>query len=92
MKRALLLVLLVACGDNSTATPSDGSIDGPVDAGLDAPTDAPPDAPPVSFTAFVIDLVQNKTSNTTNPVPFASFVDLADPDQNNQNAYNTLFP
>lgn len=92
MKRVLLLAMVVACGDNNKATPSDGSIDSPVDAAIDAPPDAPPDAMTATFTSFVIDLVQNKTSNTTNAVPFSTFMGLPDPDLNNPNAYNALFP
>ena len=93
MKRALLTLALVACGDNGKSVPGDGSIDAPVDAGIDAPVDAPPDAPPAqTFTGFVIDLVQNKTSNTTDALPFATFMGLTDPDLDNQNAYNVLFP
>jgi hypothetical protein len=90
VKRALLVALVVACGDNHRVTPSDGSIG--VDAAIDAPLDAPDDAMPTTFTSFVIDLVQNKTSNTTNAVPFATFMGLPDPDLNNPNAYNVLFP
>ena len=88
MKRALVIVLGVAfgaCGDNGKSVPSDGSTDGAADAAIDAPM-----AP--TFTSFVIDVIQNQTSNTTNPVPFATFMGLPDPDLNNPNAYNVLFP
>ena len=94
MKQLLVLAVLAACGDGKSA-PADGSIDGPVDAGVDAPIDAPVslDAPMApTFTSFTIDLIQNNTSNTTNAVPFATFMGLTDPDLNNAAAYNVLFP
>ncbi len=97
MKKLLVLaVLAAACGDNNKATPGDGGSDASdagVDAPVDAPRDAPPDAPPAAtFTSFVIDQIQNQTSSTTNPVPFATFMGLPDPDSENPAAYNVLFP
>ena len=84
MKRVLILVALAACGDNDHPL---------IDAAIpDAPM---PDATPpaATFTTFVIDLVQNQTSDTTQPVPFDQFSALPDPDgtNNNVHAYDVLF-
>lgn len=80
----LAAALIGACGDDG-GTPA-----------VDAPpmVDAPPDidAPSeTTFTAFVIDLVLNKTANDTDSVPYASFSGLNDPDQDNPAAYSVLF-
>jgi hypothetical protein len=69
---------LVACGDDG----------GP--AGPDAnPTDAPA---ATTLTTYVLDLVENKTADDTEPRPFAEFATLEDVDQDNENAYERLFP
>jgi hypothetical protein len=44
------------------------------------------------LTTFVIDQILNHTANNTDPVPFATFSTLPDPDQTNPNAYAPLFP
>lgn len=88
---AALLIALAACGDN-IRPPNNGDANPGVDAAV---VDAAPDAPPAAtFTSFVIDLVQNQTSNTTAPKPFSDFATLPDPDgdSNNTAAYNPLFP
>ncbi len=81
---ALALAAVSACGDDGGSSGPDGSIDGMPDAPIDAP-------PPVTFTSFVIDLVENQPSSTADPVPFAMFSTLDDPDQNNPAAYASLF-
>jgi hypothetical protein len=87
MKRWMLMTLLActlaACGgddDGATRVP-DASV----------PTsDAGPDAGSATFTDFVIDLVEHKTADDSDPVT----VDfgLPDPDQDNPAAYQRLFP
>jgi hypothetical protein len=54
--------------------------------------DAGPD-PVVTFTSYVIDLVNNHTDSSA-PVPYTDFKDLPDPDgeANNTAAYGSLFP
>lgn len=76
--------LIAGCGDDGGQPGTDASIDSPVDADVDAP-------PPVTFTSFVIDLVEHQTSDTTDPVPYATFSGLDDPDQDNPAAYSILF-
>lgn len=46
-----------------------------------------------AFTAFVIDLVENRTANDTKPAPLDDFAALPDPDldKNNKRAYSSLF-
>lgn len=83
--RALALGALVAtagCGD-------DGGTPVTPDAAVDAPIDAPPTA---TFTSFVLDLVTNQTTATGEARPFEDFSTLPDPDQDNPNAYEALFP
>jgi len=79
---ALALFVTAACGDDggTPVTP-----DAAVDAGIDAP-------PTATFTSFVLDLVGNQTSATAEPRPFEDFSTLPDPDQDNPNAYEALFP
>ncbi|MBP8809198.1 MAG: hypothetical protein KBG48_25640 [Kofleriaceae bacterium] len=87
---ALALVgLAAACGDDGTPAGEDGR---PPDApmAIDAGIDAPPDAN--TFTTFVIDQIQNQTTATASPVPFATFGTLPDPDVDNPAAYAPLFP
>jgi hypothetical protein len=85
MRWLLLALALAACGDNDKVTP-DGSPPMP-----DAPPDATPPTP--TLTTFVIDLVANQTSDTTEPLPFDQFSMLPDPDgtNNNVHAYDPLF-
>ena len=47
----------------------------------------------MTLTSYVIDLVQNHTSDTT-PAAYAEFSSLPDPDgdTNNTAAYSSLFP
>lgn len=80
---ALAAVLAtMGCGD-------DGGNNDPTDAAVDSAIDAPPAA---TFTSFVLDLVQNQTAANTDPKPFADFSSLPDPDKDNPNAYEALFP
>ena len=76
-----------ACGDNDD--PADG------DAGTDANNtmiDAGTDATPmVTFTSFVIQQVMNPSA-TGDAIPFATIEPLPDPDKENPNAYEALFP
>jgi hypothetical protein len=75
---------LAACGDDNPSV-QDGS---PGSDAIDAPM------PGNTFTTFVIDLVQNKTADNTDPVAFDQFSTLPDPDGDNNNtaAYDPLFP
>jgi ABC-type glycerol-3-phosphate transport system substrate-binding protein len=74
---------LAACGDDHQAA------DAPQ---IDSAIDGPPQG--ATLTTFVIDLVQNKTADNTDPVAFDQFSTLPDPDGDNNNtaAYNPLFP
>lgn len=82
---------LAACGDDNGGTPIDAPAS--IDAGPDAPIDAPIDAPPAAtFTSFVIDQIQQQTTATGTPVPYATFATLPDPDTGNPAAYAPLFP
>jgi hypothetical protein len=86
---AAALALGACGGDDDPAMP-----DAP--AAPDAPgqPDAGPDAamPPETLTTYVIDLIENGTADTTDPRPFAEFSTLPDPDVDNPNAYDSLFP
>jgi hypothetical protein len=88
---AMLLIVglaapLAACGDD-TGDGDGVQPDAPPD--IDGPE---PDGPTsVTFTRFVIDLVQNRTAGNTDPVPFAEFSSLEDPDTENPGAYDALF-
>lgn len=44
-----------------------------------------------TFTAFVIDLIENHTNETEEPVAFEMFASLPDPDVDNLDAYVALF-
>ena len=82
---AAVLAVAGACGD-------DGGGGNDPDAMVDAPIDTPIDTPSeVTFTAFVIDLVQNQTINSTDPKAYSEFSALDDPDLNNPAAYAVLF-
>lgn len=77
------LLASAACGDDGTSTDTDAN------PTPDANIDAPPD---VTFTSFVLDLIQNQTAANTDPKPYADFESLPDPDKDNPNAYEALFP
>ncbi len=84
---AAALMASAACGDNDD--PADGDAGG-TDANtmIDAGTDAPP---AVTFTSFVIQQVMNPSA-TGDAIPFATIEPLPDPDKENPNAYEALFP
>jgi hypothetical protein len=85
---AALGLLAAGCGDDNTG--DGGDPDGPGNGpNPDADIDAPPEA---NFTTFVIDLVTNQTAGNTPARAFADFSDLDDPDLNNADAYDALFP
>ncbi len=67
---------LGACGDDTPYVPKDGG--------------GPP--PGATFTDFVIDLVNNHTTDPT-PAPYSDFMAQPDPDGDNNNtaAYDSLF-
>ena len=75
------IVASAACGDDGSTT-TDAN---PPDSGTDAP-------PNVTFTSYVLDLIQNQTAANTDPKPLADFESLPDPDKDNPNAYEALFP
>ena len=84
MNRILQLAIgiglaLTACGPDDHLTVRD--------AGADA---GPPAGP---LTSYVIDLVDNHTSETAPPRPYSEFGSLPDPDgdANNTAAYGSLF-
>ena len=81
-----VVMAVAACGDDG-GTPA---IDAGPDAAIDAPIDAPPDGS--TFTTFVIDQIQNQTTATATPAPYATFAPLPDPDSANPAAYAPLFP
>ena len=87
MKRLLCAAALLAgaasCGDDG-GTPADPDAMEP-----DDPDAAPPDE---TFTTFVIDQIANQTADDTNAVPYADFATLDDPDAENPDAYDSLFP
>ena len=82
----LLLATAGACGDDNPSVNPDGP-----NVGSDGSDGSMPGN---TFTAFVIDLVQNKTADNTQPVAFDQFSQLPDPDgdTNNTAAYDPLFP
>lgn len=49
------------------------------------------DAVSGTFTVFVIDLIENHTNDTEQPVAFEMFASLPDPDVENLDAYVALF-
>lgn len=78
----------VSCGDDKKPPQSDGPEQPPPDM---PPVMPPP--PPATLTSFVIGIIQNETLLTNAPHAAADFVDLPDPDgDNNIDAYDPLFP
>ncbi len=77
-----LFVTTAACGDDGT--PADPDANTP-DADIDAPATA-------TFTSYVLDLIQNQTASNTDSKPFSEVEALPDPDRDNENAYEALFP
>ncbi|HVV84485.1 MAG TPA: hypothetical protein VHE35_15560 [Kofleriaceae bacterium] len=80
---AALVTAATACGDDS------GNNNTPDAQNIDAAIDAPAE---VTFTSYVLDLVLHQTADNTDPKPFSDFSNLPDPDQDNPNAYEALFP
>jgi hypothetical protein len=90
---ALVLVLALAalggCPSDTTETidafvpPPDVMVE-PIDA-------APPDAPiPLTFEAWVVDLVENRTADDTDTAADTEFVSL--PESGDPAAFDSLFP
>jgi len=81
----LVASLSAACG---------GDDDQPVDAAVDAmpnPDGAPDGGNPIdTFEEFVIDMVQNRTANDTDPAPYVDFSTL--PESGDPAAFDVLFP
>jgi hypothetical protein len=73
-----------ACGDDNPSVQHDAAMP---DTAIDAPMQA------ATLTTFVIDLIQNHSTDPT-PAAFDTFSMLPDPDgtSNNTAAYNPLFP
>lgn len=86
MKRALLVLTLACaafgCSEDTTPGSGDGDGDG-------SSVDPPPGEN--TFAAFLIDLIKNQTASTAEPVPFAEFATLPDPDRDNHAAFSSLF-
>ena len=90
LTRTLALALAFAAGGALTACGDDGGSASPDAKPIDAhDIDAPPEA---TFTSYVLDLVLHQTADDSDPRPFAEFSSLADPDADNENAYEALFP
>jgi len=83
---ALAVGALSGCGDDGGSPNLDAR--NPDGMMVDAPIDGPGEQ---TFTAFVIDLVDNQTADTTDAVAFATFSTLNDPDTENSAAYAVLF-
>lgn len=82
------LMASAACGDDGTTPGTDAHT---IDAQITDARDI--DAPPaVTFTSFVINQITNNTAANTDPVPFTTVEPLPDPDKDNPNAYEALFP
>jgi hypothetical protein len=88
---ASLALVAGACGDNKgNTTTTDAAVS--LDAGTDAPMGIDAGIDANTFTTFVKDQIVNHTAGNTEPVPYATFSTLPDPDQTNPAAYNSLFP
>jgi hypothetical protein len=87
--RARNLILAAALALGGAACGDDGGPATPDGGGEPEPDGGPP---PGSFTAFVIDQIANQTADDTDPVPYAAFATLDDPDLDNPGAYDELFP
>ena len=83
---AVALAPVAGCGDDD----DDGDDDVPTIDGGTADAGADAGGEPATFTAFVIDLVDNQTADDTDAVTI-DFA-LPDPDQDNPDAYAPLFP
>jgi hypothetical protein len=82
-----VLMLAAGCGDNHVPPAVPDAL-AQNDGGVQ------PDAPPAAnFTRFVHDIILNHTSDTEDPVPYAVFAVLPDPDldDNEYAAYADLF-
>ncbi len=89
MKKLLFLVALAACGSDNDHKPApDGSMP-PMPDGSGPGSDG--SMPMTTFTSYVIDLVVNQTSNTTEARPYSEFQNLIDADTANSSAYSSLF-
>lgn len=83
---ALVLVLASAChSDEKPMLAPDSGTEPTPDAMVDAPT------PEATLTSYVIDLITNQTSGTTQARPYSEFATLPDPDTGNTTAYQSLF-
>lgn len=92
MRRLALILLLVgaaACGDDKQQT-TDGGTD-PDSMGSGSGSDGGVEDP--TFTTYVIDMIENGTSDTATTKSFDEFSSLPDPDadSNNTTAYAPLF-
>jgi len=73
------------------AVASCGGGGGGSDAAVSPPDAAAPDAtPPLTFESWVVDLVENRTSDTTDPAPDTEFLPL--PESGDPHAFDSLFP
>ncbi len=90
MKRLILVAGLLlaasACNDESRSGSNDNNDDNAGSNGSNEPIAG-------SFTAFVLDLVNNHTVDDAAPMDYATFELLPDPDgdSNNVDAYRPLF-
>ena len=85
-----LLAIAVAFGLAAGACGPDNKLHVADDAGVGSGSDA---GMPNTLTSYVIDLVNNHTSDPA-PAPYSAFGSLPDPDGSNNNtgAYSSLFP
>ena len=80
-----LIAGAVACGDDEHVAQSDAPVAVDATATIDA---APVDDP---FSAFVIAMIEDRTSDVTDAEAFATFSELEDDDADNDAAYASLF-
>jgi hypothetical protein len=78
---------LPACGGDDEPPPVDAMVPPDVDTTPDAGADA---SIPLTFEAYVIDLVENRTAGDTDPAPFTEFSTL--PESGDPAAFDPLFP